>query len=158
MNSPGGSLVAVAMTSPGSTKAQMGSNIILAGIILQTIWFVFFVAGAAWFHYRMRAYPNSMVLTSPDIHWQQYLGSLYLVSGLVIVRSLFRLAEFAEGYEGSIQRNEAPFYIFDSLMMLILMVWMNWRHPSDIVLLLRKYDAKIRGFHGGEDGGLRVLS
>lgn len=132
-------MVAASMIDPSSSKAVMGSNIVLAGIILQTIWFVFFVAGAATFHRRMRDAPNRVVLAYPDIRWQSYLGYLYLASGLIIIRSIFRLAEYAEVYDGYLHSHEAFFYILDSLPMLILSIWMNWQHPGEIALLLRKY-------------------
>jgi hypothetical protein len=126
------------MKDPQSSKAQTGNNIVLAGVILQTIWFVFFVICGVCFHHRMPAYPNNKVATWPQIRWQQYLLSLYLVSGLVLIRSIFRLAEFAQGHDGYIQRTESLLYVSDALPMLGLLSWMNWQHPSEIALLLRR--------------------
>lgn len=135
----GGSLLAAAMKDPQSSKVQTGNNIVLAGVILQTIWFIFFVGCGATFQYRMRHFPTNAVLTYPDIRWQSFLGSLYVVSGLVILRSVFRLVEFAQGHDGYLMRNEAFFYVFDSIPMLVLLVWLNWQHPSEVALLLRRY-------------------
>jgi len=67
--------------------------------------------------------------------------SLYAVSALVIIRSIFRVAEFAQGHDGYLQSHEVFFYIFDSIPMFALMVWLNWQHPGEIGLLLRKAGA-----------------
>ncbi|KAH7080172.1 RTA1 like protein-domain-containing protein [Paraphoma chrysanthemicola] len=135
----GGSLMAVGMRSDGqSSLPQIGNYLALSGIILQAFWFVFFIICAALFHFRMRAYPSTKVVTNHAIRWQQYLGSLYLLSGLVLVRSVFRLVEFAQGHDGHLQSVESLFYVFDSVPMLGLMVWMNWQHPGEITLLLRQ--------------------
>lgn len=47
------------------------------------------------------------------------LGLSYLVSGLFNIRTIFRLAEYAEGNDGHLQGHEAFFYILDLLSMLI---------------------------------------
>ena len=64
--------------------------------------------------------------------------SLYVVSALVIIRSIFRVVEYAQGHEGYLQSHEVFFYVFDSIPMFALMVWLSWRHPGEIELLLRK--------------------
>lgn len=133
------------MTSPDSAGAQMGKNIILAGLLLQLLWFVFFVAVAALFHYRMSLHPTTRA-QQPGIRWQQYLRSLYVVSGLIMMRSLFRLIEYSQGYNGYLMSHEVFFYLFDALLMLGVMVWMNWQHPSEISLLLRGKEPHVDGF------------
>ena len=77
----------------------------------------------------------------PHVQWQRYLGSLYIVSVLVIVRSVFRLAEYTQFWNGYIQTHEAFFNLLDSVPMLGVMVWMNWQHPREISVLLRQITA-----------------
>jgi hypothetical protein len=109
---------------------------ILAGVVLQLTWFVFFVVVAGFFQMRMRRVPTTIVLTHPEIRWQRYLSTLYLVSAMIVVRSLFRLVEYAQGYDGYLQSKEVFLYVFDSVPMLVVMVWMNWQHPGEISLLM----------------------
>ncbi|KAJ9667825.1 hypothetical protein H2201_002011 [Coniosporium apollinis] len=145
LQSAGGGLLAKDMTSPGSAGAQMGKNIILAGLLLQLLWFIFFVAVAALFHYRMSLHPTTRA-QQPEIRWQQYLRSLYVVSGLIMIRSRFRLIEYSQGYDGYLLSHEVFFYVFDALLMLGVMVWMNWQHPSEISLLLKGKEPHVDGF------------
>ena len=145
ITSSGGGLLAKDMTSPDAASAQMGKNIILVGLLLQLLWFVFFVAVAALFHYRMSLHPTTRA-QQPGIRWQQYLRSLYAVSSLIMIRSLFRLIEYSQGYNGYLMSHEVFFYVFDALLMLGVMVWMNWQHPSEISLLLRDKEPHVDGF------------
>jgi len=63
--------------------------------------------------------------------------SLYLVSMLIFVRSIVRVVEYAQGNDGFIMVHEVFLYIFDSLVMWIAMVVMNWIHPSEVAAFLR---------------------
>jgi hypothetical protein len=125
-----------------SSKAKVGSNLVVAGISLQLLWFIFFIILAALFHYRMSLRPTKIVRDAPKIQWQRYLGSLYFLSIMVVVRSGFRLAEYAEGFDGYLQGHEVFFYVFDSVPMFAVMVWMNWHHPGELSLLLRRGDSE----------------
>jgi uncharacterized membrane protein len=126
-----------------SAKAKAGSNLTIAGISLQLLWFIFFVIVAAFFHYQMRLSPTSTA-QHRNVRWEKYLRSLYFVSIMIVIRSAFRLVEYAEGFTGYLQSHEAFFYVFDSMLMLVVMVWMNWQHhPVEISLLLRAEDSKM---------------
>ena len=129
-------MTALAMTSTNPGKTQTGQNVILVGIILQLVWFGFFIAIAGLLQYRMNRHPTSAA-RNIEHKWKKYLMSLYVVSVLVIIRSIFRVVEFAQGHDGYLQSHEVYFYIFDSIPMFALMVWLNWQHPGDIGLLLR---------------------
>jgi hypothetical protein len=87
----------------------------------------------------MHEAPNQVVLYYPDIRSQSYFGSLHLVNGLVNIRSIFRSADYAKGYDGHLQSHKVFFYILDTLSVLILAFWINRQHPGEIALLLRKY-------------------
>jgi hypothetical protein len=63
---------------------------------------------------------------------------LYAVSGLIIVRSIFRLAEFTEGANGQIYKTEALLYVFDASIMLSVVVIMGGLHPGILLRAVRK--------------------
>jgi hypothetical protein len=110
---------------------------ILGGVALQLLWFIFFLTVAGIFHRQIRLHPTTVAKNRPDIRWQRQLGSLYFVSTMIVVRSVFRLVEYAQGHDGYLQSKEVFFYVFDSVPMLIVMAWMNWRHPGEISSPLR---------------------
>jgi RTA1 like protein len=140
--SAGGGLLATEMTKVDSSGATIGSRMILGGVALQLLWFIFFIVVAAHFHRRIRLYPTTVAKNRPDIRWQWYLGSLYFVSAMIVMRSVFRLVEYAQGHDGYLQSQEVFFYVFDAVPMLIVMAWMNWQHPGEISSLLRGSKSK----------------
>jgi hypothetical protein len=72
------------------------------------------------------------------IPWQRYLYTLYIASGLILVRSVFRLIEYVQGNAGYLISHEAYLYIFDGFLMFLAMVLFNWEHPSQL-------NAKLNG-------------
>ncbi|KAI1439418.1 RTA1 like protein-domain-containing protein [Annulohypoxylon stygium] len=115
---------------------KIGNGVVIASLILQLIWFAFFVVVACMFHRAMRLMPTTAA-QRPDVRWQTYLYTLYIVSSFVMIRSLFRAIEFIEGSGGYLQKTEVFFYVFDSLLMLISVLYLHWKHPSEIGALLR---------------------
>ena len=67
--------------------------------------------------------------------WERYLVILYIVSGFIMVRSIFRLIEYLGGNDGSIMRHEIFVYIFDSSLMASVMILFIARHPGDLTAL-----------------------
>lgn len=61
--------------------------------------------------------------------------ALYLGSFLIMVRSIFRVVEYLQGFDGYLLKHEAYLYVFDALLMVLVMVLFNWIHPSEIVAI-----------------------
>lgn len=115
---------------------KIGNGVVMASLILQLVWFAFFVVVASMFHRSMGLMPTTEAQRT-EIRWQNYLYTLYIVSFFVMIRSLFRAIEFIEGSGGYLQRTEVFFYIFDSLLLFVAVVYLHWKHPSEIGALLR---------------------
>lgn len=67
---------------------------------------------------------------------------LYLVSILIFVRSIVRVIEFIQGFDGHIFSHEVYLYIFDALIMCIAMVVMNVVHPYEIWRIVAEQEEK----------------
>ncbi|EEU33774.1 uncharacterized protein NECHADRAFT_56097 [Fusarium vanettenii 77-13-4] len=130
MQGSGGGLMA------GGDNHETGEKVIIGGLFVQLAVFGFFMAVAAMFHLRMRRAPSVRALDR-SVRWQMYLVTLYVTGILIWVRSLFRVIEFIQGNDGELMKSEAYVFIFDSLLMLAALLWMNWFHPGEIGLLLR---------------------
>lgn len=124
---------------------DIGNGVIIAGLVLQLLWFIFFMVAAIVFHRRMIWTPTSAA-RQPEIRWRSYLYTLYSVSTLIVIRSLFRVIEYIQGNTGYLMRHEAFLYVFDSLPMLTVVVYLHWKHPGEIGLLLRGQPAFTNGF------------
>jgi DMSO/TMAO reductase YedYZ heme-binding membrane subunit len=68
-----------------------------------------------------------------SIPWIKYLRILYFISALIMIRSVYRVTEYAQGMDGALAREEALIYILDALLMLICCVVLNVFHPSKVV-------------------------
>lgn len=115
---------------------QTGENVIIVGLFIQLFIFSCFLVIATNYHYRLSRSPTPES-ANPNIRWKWYLFTLYLTGGLILVRSIFRVAEFIEGNHGHLMRKEAYVFTFDGFLMVIVLLWMNWFHPGEIGLLLR---------------------
>ncbi|KFA50462.1 hypothetical protein S40293_07904 [Stachybotrys chartarum IBT 40293] len=130
----------------GSLEAlHNGERIIISGLVVQIIFFSLFAITACIFHVRLSHSPTEKVVAF-DIPWRKYLHVLYIVSFLVIVRSMFRLIEYAQGNDGYLISHEIYLYIFDSLLMWLAMMAFAWEHPSEINAKLRQGSKAVRRF------------
>ncbi|OMP88658.1 Protein RTM1 [Diplodia seriata] len=134
LQSSGGGLMAKGTSDPDSIT--MAQNIIIGGLILQLVFFGFFIIVAGIFHMRMNSVPTAKS-QQPEIRWRHYLTALYVVSVFIMVRCIFRAVEYIQGHDGYLLQNEVYIYIFDALLMFLVMVYMNWQHPAEIGHLLR---------------------
>jgi hypothetical protein len=116
--------------------SKTGEKIVVGGLFVQLIFFSCFIAVAGSLQFRLTKAPTPRS-NDPNVRWKHYLFTLYLAGTLILIRSIFRVAEFIEGNKGALMRKELYVFVFDGLLMIVLMLWMNWFHPGEIGLLLR---------------------
>ncbi|GFP60597.1 protein RTA1 [Trichoderma asperellum] len=115
------------------SSIDLGENIITGGLIFQVIFFGFFMVVTCVFHRRIIRAPTPTSLTIV-VPWQRFLFVLYAASILIMVRSVFRVAEFAGGFSGPLQASEIYIYIFDATLMFITSgLFIIW-HPGSIMV------------------------
>jgi hypothetical protein len=122
---------------------DVGKYVILVGLAIQIIFFGFFFIVIIAFHQRIQREPTPMS-TDADIPWRSSIFVLYTVSALILVRSVFRVVEYAMGKDGVLMSNEVYIYIFDALLIFICVALFNIRHPSRIVLANKQTKANKR--------------
>lgn len=110
----------------------MGNKIILLGLGIQVIFFGLFIIVTVVFHIRITKGPSPKSLTTPT-PWKRFIYVLYFTSLLIMVRSVFRMAEYAQGNDGSLLQNEAYAYVLDALLMLIVTACFALFHPSKVL-------------------------
>ncbi|KIX99097.1 uncharacterized protein Z520_05558 [Fonsecaea multimorphosa CBS 102226] len=136
MQASGGGMMA------GKTKSSIntGKNIIIGGLLVQVVFFSFFVVTGLTFHLRLRKDPTSKVLANTlDIAavWKKHMYTLYAGSLLILVRSVFRLVEYGQGNAGYIISHEVFLYVFDACLMFTTMVLFAVVHGSELNALLK---------------------
>ena len=139
-------------------NAKLGNMIIIAGLGVQVIVFVAFIACCVVFDYRVRRLVGRGELrrgaaaggtalplmrqpgTEADgsaggrelrvVPWKACLNMLYATSVLVLVRNLFRMVEYAMGEDGYLFKNEWVAYVFDGVLMWVVMLGLLLWYPS----------------------------
>lgn len=103
----------------GSISAMnTGANIVIGGLAIQLLFFGFFVIVSVVFHWRVKKNSREIPHSSePNKKWESIMWALYAACFLILVRSIFRVAEFVEGNDGFIMKREYLLYIFDACLM-----------------------------------------
>ncbi|WVW81622.1 hypothetical protein I302_103617 [Kwoniella bestiolae CBS 10118] len=121
-----------ASQSEGMQKT--GLYVALIGLIIQCVSFLLFLCLAIVFGYRIRGTPkwtnaplNSQGYTVHLRKMEDWRIILYAVlwTGIgIMIRCVFRVIEYAEGFDGNLRNTEWAFYVFDALpLFLAIAVW-----------------------------------
>ncbi|OAR01179.1 hypothetical protein LLEC1_03860 [Akanthomyces lecanii] len=111
-----------------ASSQSTGQNIIIAELIFQILIFGIFCVVAFSFHSRFTR--NGLVNCYLDIPWNSVLVMLYATSGLVMLRNIFRVVEYAMGQDGYLLSNEWCVYVFDGVPMFLAVVLFAARYPN----------------------------
>src|SRR5262249_40590377 len=97
----GGGLMANASTM------ESGMHMVVAGLLVQIVFFGVFVGVGGVFHSRIKRNPTPASLEMESgLGWRKYMYTLYGASALIFVRSIFRVVEFSTGNDSVFQRHE----------------------------------------------------
>ncbi|KAM0273143.1 hypothetical protein ACHAQH_008463 [Verticillium albo-atrum] len=106
-----------------------GEFIIIGGLVVQMLFFSLFIAVACTFHLKVKKGPEARDVRI-NTRWERLMIASYVASILILIRSLFRLIEYAMGHDPELQSKEVYIYILDGLPMLAATTLFNFIHPS----------------------------
>lgn len=118
---------------------SMGENIIIGGLFVQIVFFGFFAITAVIFQIRLAKSPTARSVELNSI-WHRHMTALYISSIFILVRSVIRVVEYLQGYDGYLMKHEAFIYVFDALLMLVTVLVLQYSHPSEVNCLLGRGD------------------
>ncbi|PWN19879.1 hypothetical protein BCV69DRAFT_283981 [Microstroma glucosiphilum] len=134
-------------TSNDYASIKTGGNIFLAGVILQTVSYLFFfsvILQAHWKLYKCDPERYSMVKgikrREPAI---TVLVTLYVTGILIIIRSLFRVVENGQGYNGTLYTHEIYSFTLDALPLLLVLAVYVLLWPSRPLSRVEPSDAVV---------------
>ncbi|KAJ5278890.1 hypothetical protein N7478_004262 [Penicillium angulare] len=128
-----------------SSGPSLGEKVIIGGLFVQIIFFGFFTISAVIFQTRVSRSPTGRSAELQKV-WTSHMATLYTTSILILVRSVVRVVEYIQGYDGFLMKHEVFIYVFDALPMLIAVVAMQYDHPSEINCILGRgevYSEKV---------------
>ncbi|EPS30730.1 hypothetical protein POX_b02267 [Penicillium oxalicum] len=127
-----------------SNGPSTGEHIIIGGLFVQIIFFGLFAISAVIFHTRVNKAPTPRSIELKYL-WTRHMIALYVSSILILIRSVIRVVEYLQGYNGYLMKHEAYIYVFDALLMFVTVLVLQYIHPSEINCLIgrgEKYSEK----------------
>ncbi|KAG1752732.1 RTA1-like protein [Suillus paluster] len=113
-------------TSTNSSSASVGRHIFLAGLVVQLVSILFFCIVYVRFLYKLRAEEQAIWMRDSKQRWNsdwRTLAAALAVSCIcILIRSCYRVAEIAQGSNGSLSASEAAFYLGDTLPLCVAIV------------------------------------
>ncbi|KAH6991416.1 RTA1 like protein-domain-containing protein [Ilyonectria sp. MPI-CAGE-AT-0026] len=131
IQSSGAGLRVRAGSGDSNSNPNLGSNIIVGGLIFQILVFAVYVLTAVRFQINFKRHEASKNVV--DLPWQGLLNMLYVTSAFIMIRNIFRVAEYSMGSDGYLLGHEWGVYVFDASLMTFTMTWFFLRYPSQLV-------------------------
>ncbi|PPR04405.1 hypothetical protein CVT26_004230 [Gymnopilus dilepis] len=144
----GGGGIAASSTTP--TTANLGADIVLGGLVFQTLVIVgYSICGVEFFmrYLKRRPFRGKTNEVNEVIHgkltWNIQLMSYALVFNTfcLFIRAVYRIIELADGWEGKVIHTQVLFNVFDGTMITLAIWTTNFFHPG--VLLAEPADTEI---------------
>ena len=112
---------------------KIGTKIFLIGLIVQLISFAIYMVVFAVFLYRMKTNrPNECQMNFSErgsfAHWTVLASAISISCIGILIRSVFRTIENAQGFHGYLATHEVYFYVLDTLPLFVatfvfMIVW-----------------------------------
>ena len=140
-------------------SVTLGNHIIILGLAFQVVFLLFFIVTGVTFEGRMNVRPTTRVYNSKKLPWKRHTFNLYVCSGIIILRCVYRIAQYAQGtdYYGYLVHTEWCMYVFDASFIIAVLVSFAVVHPSEVEALGRghgvfiKQGYKVRHVNPAED-------
>ncbi|KAI5465471.1 RTA1 like protein-domain-containing protein [Mariannaea sp. PMI_226] len=104
-----------------------GVDISMAGLILQVIVLVVFIA--AFVDYMIR-YWRSGRASAFNWRFKAFFGGLSAAIILILTRCIYRVAELQDGYDGKLIKEEAPFIVLEGAVVFLAAACLCFGHPG----------------------------
>ena len=128
----GGGIAATA--DPGSSLLDVGTNLMIAGVVFQVV--ILFIFGFLFVEYTVRTYRRKDQLTANslallhDTKFRLFIGGILLAYLGIFVRCVYRIPELSGGWRSELMRNEAEFIALEGVMITISVFTMTVFHPG----------------------------
>ncbi|KAI2786374.1 Efflux pump himE [Penicillium oxalicum] len=133
LQAAGGAIASLSNGTSKEARAQgdMGINIMIAGLAFQVVSLLVFLSCAAYYLWAVhRKNPGLGASTVNRGLWRAFLASLAVAAIAIFVRSVYRVAELREGFQGKLAGDEVLFMILEGAMIVITTAALTVFHPG----------------------------
>ncbi|TPX31582.1 hypothetical protein SmJEL517_g05110 [Synchytrium microbalum] len=123
---------AALVTAKDQSTLNFGLYSLLAGLAVQVFSIACFLLLAVIFQRRARVVPG--------YKWRRLMAALYVSAAFILIRSIYRVAEFAQGFLSPISKIEGLLYTFDTAAIFVALAVFNIVHPGNILVAPKEGD------------------
>jgi len=123
-----------ATADPGSNLQDIGTNLMIAGVVFQVVILAFF--GYFLVEYTIRTYrrrnnlsDHSMILFNKT-SFRCFVAAIVIAYLGILIRCIYRIPELAGGWRSELMRNETDFIVLEGVMIVISTVVLTIFHPG----------------------------
>lgn len=172
LQAAGGGLASSASHSNNASGVKTGDNIMVAGLAFQVLTLLIFMILCIDFAIRTRRRYKTLGEAALDqnplfvklrhsLRFKGFLGGLTLATICIFWRSVYRVVELGEGWQGNLIRHQWLFVGFEGVMVIVACLALNTFHPS---IMFKEAMEGLGGIgsnrkskkNKGEKGGLAV--
>ena len=142
----------------GSDMQDIGTDLMIAGVVWQVVCLSFF--GYLLAEYAVRTYLHRNELGSQAqqlLHttmFRLFMGSITTAYITILARCAYRIPELTDGWRSELMREESEFIILEGIMIAVAVAAMTVSHPGYCFpAMARKQDQKMKGKSMSEAGG-----
>lgn len=140
----GGDVLSLALQSVGggiaasadraSSKQDLGTNLMIAGVIWQVVCLAFFGYFLAEYtirthHHRDELSPSAMSLFK-DRKFRYFMSAVIVAFIAIFTRCVYRIPELTGGFGSELMRNEVEFIVLEGVMIVISVLVLTIWHPG----------------------------
>lgn len=142
----GGGLAATG--DPGSKIQDVGTDLMIAGVILQVICLAFFGYFLGEYGFRTHRHRNELTLDSMNLFrstkFRLFMAGIVTAFVTIFARCVYRIPELTGGWGNPLMRNEPEFIALEGVMILIAAVALTVFHPGFCFPAMCRYNIKKR--------------
>ncbi|RMZ82704.1 hypothetical protein DV738_g1464, partial [Chaetothyriales sp. CBS 135597] len=125
---------ALASTANSNSTAQVGVDIMIAGLSTQVVSTTAFCLLCLQLAWSIRKHPERVDDTyrafRRTLKFRAYSWAIGIATLAILIRCVFRVAELSEGFRGPIANDESLFMVLDGAMMVICVIVLTIAHPG----------------------------
>ena len=136
----------LSVSTKGVSNLNSGRVLLLLGLVALVVLIISYLITAIY----VSRSPQYAIKSSPSM--QKLFPVLYVCTSLLLIRNIFRLVEFGQGFNGAIAAQEKYFYGFDALMIILILVINTVFHFG---LYLKAYPSEVK--EAGQSPSVEVI-
>ncbi len=129
----------LSVSTQGVSNLGSGRTLLIIGLVALVVLVISYLITAIY----VNLSPRYAIKSSPNM--RKLFPVLYVCTSLLLIRNIFRLVEFSQGFNGAIANQEKYFYGFDGLMIFLILIFNTIFHFG---LYLKAYPSELKEGEG----------